>query len=83
MKLSAELLDAIFETIPLELTVIDGHDAIVGWNARAPRIFARKPEVLGTDVRRCHSEQSMGMLERMLAEMKSGARDAARVWYDR
>ncbi len=80
--LSREIMDAILETIPVELTVLDRDDRIVGWNERRHRIFKRPPEVIGRDVRECHSEKSLGLLDRLLREMKEGARDMARFWCD-
>jgi PAS domain S-box-containing protein len=82
-RLSPDIVDAILETIPLEMTILDVHDRIVGWNTRRARIFGRPAEVLGRDVRSCHSEKSLGMVETMLREMKSGERESARFWYDR
>jgi len=79
---SPEILEAIFETMPIEITILDEKDRIVGWNARRPRLFHRPAEVLGRDVRACHSEKSLGMLETMLREMKEGKRESARFWYD-
>jgi hypothetical protein len=32
--------------------------------------------------RRCHPEQSLAMVEKIVAEMKSGAREKARFWID-
>jgi len=76
------IVETILETIPLELTILDENDRIVGWNTQRPRFFARPAEILGSDIRACHSEKSLGMLERLLREMKSGARESARFWYD-
>jgi hypothetical protein len=82
-KLSREMVDAILETIPLEMTVIDENDRIVWWNTRKPRFFERPEKVLGTDVRACHSVKSLDMVERLLREMKAGERERARFWYNR
>ena len=81
-KLSREIVDAILETIPVEITVLDGNDRIVAWNTRRPRIFGRPAEVLGRDIRECHSAKSIDMVEKLLREMKSGKRESARFWYD-
>ena len=43
-KLSREIVDAILETMPLEMTVIDENDRIVWWNTRRPRFFERPDE---------------------------------------
>jgi len=81
-RLPSEIVDAILETLPVEITVLDENDRIIAWNTRRPRMFARPAEVLGRDVRTCHSVKSLDMLERMLREMKSGERESARLWYD-
>jgi len=80
--LSREIVDALLDAIPVELTVIDDRDRVVGWNSGRPRLFERAFEIMGRDVRTCHSEKSLGMLERMLREMKEGTRSSARFWYD-
>ena len=81
-KLSREIVDAILETLPVEITVLDENDSVVAWNTRRPRIFGRPAEVLGRDIRECHSVKSLDMVERLLGEMKAGKRDRARFWYD-
>jgi hypothetical protein len=82
-KLASPIVDAILETLPLEMTVIDENDRIVWWNTRRPRNFERADDVLGRDVRSCHSEKSVGMIDRLLREMKTGERESARFWYNR
>jgi DUF438 domain-containing protein len=82
-KLPREMLDAILETLPLEMTVLDEHDRVVWWNTRRPRAFERTDEILGRDVRLCHTEKSVAMIDVMLREMKAGERESARFWYNR
>jgi DUF438 domain-containing protein len=82
-KLPREIIDAILETLPLELTVLDENDRIVWWSTRRPRFFERTDEMLGRDVRTCHNEKSVGMIDVILGEMKAGARESARFWYNR
>jgi DUF438 domain-containing protein len=75
--------EALLETLPLELTALDEGDRIVWWNdMRGARIFGRPARVLGQDVRSCHKEESVAVIDRLLGEMKAGARDAARFWYN-
>ena len=82
-KISPEIADAILETIPLEMTVLDENDRIVWWNTRKPRFFERTDDILGRDVRSCHSEKSLAMIDAILGEMKAGKRERARFWYNR
>jgi len=81
-ELPREISDAVLEAMPVELTILDANDRIIGWNKDGARIFDRPARVLGGDVRACHSEKSLGMVERMLGEMKAGERESARFWYD-
>ncbi len=77
-----DIMEAILETLPLELTVLDEDDRIIAWNdRRGGRIFERPARVLGQDVRGCHNEKSIAIIDRLLGEMKAGERDAARFWY--
>jgi PAS domain S-box-containing protein len=80
--LSGELLHTVLDAIPVEITVIDADDRIVSWNRHEDRLFKRSEEIVGRDIRDCHSEKSMDTLERMLAGMKRGDLDAATFWYD-
>jgi uncharacterized protein len=82
-KLPREIVDAILETIPLEMTVLDEKDRIVWWNTRRPRVFGRADDMLGRDVRSCHSETSVAMIDVILGEMKAGKRERAHFWYNR
>jgi|WetSurMetagenome_2_1015567.scaffolds.fasta_scaffold228526_2 uncharacterized protein len=82
-KISSEIVDAVLETLPLEMTVLDENDRVVWWNSRRPRLFERADDILGRDVRLCHNEKSVGMIDRLLREMKDGERESARFWYNR
>jgi PAS domain S-box-containing protein len=80
-KIPGHILDALLDTLPVDFTLIDEHDRIIAWNKNGSRLFPRSRDMLGTDVRDCHTVKSMAMLERMLDEMKRGERDEALFWY--
>lgn len=81
-ELPADILEVLLDTIPAEFTAIDEHDRIIAWNKGDERMFKRSSDILGSDIRDCHTEKSMDILNRMLDEMKEGTRDRARFWYD-
>ena len=81
-NLSKKVIEAIFETIPLEFSVVDENDKVVAWNKHETRIFKRPEGVLGKDVRNCHPKKSLHVVERILADMKNGKMDKARFWID-
>ncbi len=81
-KIDRELVEGLLEALPMEITVIDRDDRIIAWNEREPRLFQRDEEIIGRDVRTCHSAESNRMIDSMLSEMKTGSRDSFRFWYD-
>lgn len=77
-----EVLESILETIPLEFSVLDKNDNVLAWNKHETRIFKRPEAVIGRNVRKCHPEKSLGKVETIISEMKSGKRQKARFWID-
>jgi PAS domain S-box-containing protein len=81
-KLPNEILAALLETIPLEFSVLDANDEVVGWNKHETRIFKRPEGVVGRNVRKCHPSKSVDKVEKIIEEMKAGTRNKARFWID-
>lgn len=80
--MSAEMVKAMIEAMPAELTVIDANDEVVGWNKHETRLFRRPMTAMGLNFRQCHPEKSLAMVERLIAEMRAGTRDKATFWID-
>lgn len=81
-NLTPEMIRAIFDTMPAEITVINDKDEVVGWNKHENRIFKRPIVAMGMDFRECHPKSSLDKVERIVNEMKEGKRDRARFWID-
>ena len=81
-QMDKEMVKALIETIPAEITVIDASDEVVGWNKHETRIFKRPMTSMGLNFRQCHPEKSLHMVEQIVGEMKRGERDTARFWID-
>jgi len=79
-ELNDEIIEAIFETMPLEISVIGADDKVLAWNRHETRIFKRSKAVVGRNVRDCHPKKSLDKVEQILQEMKDGERDKARFW---
>lgn len=85
MKIDAmdeKTVNAMFETVPVEITVIGADDKVVGWNKHRNRLFYRPEACMGMDFRECHPQKSLELVEKIVSEMKSGKRDKARFWID-
>ncbi len=81
-KLSEDVLQAVLETLPVEFSVVDENDRVLAWNKHDTRIFRRPTGVVGKEIRNCHPKKSLAKVERIISEMKEGARDKARFWID-
>lgn len=81
-RMNKDVLLALIETLPMEITVIDADDEVVGWNKHDSRLFHRPMSSMGLNFRQCHPEQSLPMVEKIVDEMRRGDRDMARFWID-
>lgn len=81
-KIDGKILESIFNTIPIEFSVLDENDKVLAWNKHETRIFKRPEAALGRDVKQCHPERSLEKVELIISEMKEGRRDKARFWID-
>jgi len=79
-ELDKKYLDAVLETMPIEISVLDKEDKVLAWNKHETRIFKRPEAVVGRNVRNCHPRKSLAKVEQILSEMKQGFRDKARFW---
>ncbi len=77
-----KLLNAMYDTLPVEVTIIDANDRVVSWNRHNNRLFYRPEVCMGLDFRECHPEESLDLVEKIVSEMKSGKRNTARFWID-
>lgn len=75
-------LQAVLETMPIEISVLDKNDKVLAWNKHESRVFKRPKSVVGRDVRNCHPEKSLSKVEQIINEMKEGTREKARFWID-
>lgn len=81
-NLSQEQLAAIMETIPVDISFVDENDTVKFWNKHETRVFKRPNSVLGKTVQNCHPPKSVGTVNEVLSDLKSGKRDFAEFWID-
>ncbi len=81
-NLSQEQLAGILETIPVDISFVDENDTVKFWNKHETRVFKRPNSVLGKTVQNCHPPKSVGTVNEVLSDLKSGKRDFAEFWID-
>jgi PAS domain S-box-containing protein len=80
--LSQEIIKAIFNTLPVDITFVDRDDQVLYFNQSKDRVFARSKVIIGRKVQKCHSEKSVHIVERILKAFKEGTKDVAEFWSD-
>ena len=80
--ISTETLEAVFDTLPVDLTFVDDTDTVRYYSKGDDRIFRRTPAVIGRKVQDCHPRQSLHKVEQVVSDLKSGRRDVAEFWID-
>ncbi|HNT29748.1 MAG TPA: PAS domain-containing protein [bacterium] len=81
-KFPEHITEAILETLPVEISVLDADDCVLGWNRHLTRLFTRPEAALGRNVRDCHPYKSLDKIEAIISEMKAGTREKASFWID-
>jgi len=81
-RMDDEMLRAIIEALPGEITVIDANDEVVGWNRHETRRFRRPMTCMGLNFRRCHPEESLPLIEKLVDELRDGKKDKVQFWLD-
>ena len=70
-RLSLETIEAIMETLPVNLNFVDENDVVRYCNRAGQRTF-KVSEALGNKVQDCHSEISRDQVNEILNDLKSG-----------
>jgi DUF438 domain-containing protein len=78
--LTVKELEKVLNALPVDVTFIDEEDRVKYFNQSKERIFARTKSVIGRTVQNCHPPQSVGTVEKLLIDFKSGAKDQESFW---
>ncbi len=78
--LTARHLRAVLDTLPVDVTFIDQDDVVRYFSQGKDRIFPRTKAVIGRRVQNCHPPASVHVVEKLLADLKSGAKDHEDFW---
>ena len=79
-SLSQKEIEAMLDTLPVDITFVDAKDTVRYFSQSPKRIFARTPAVIGKKVQQCHPPKSIGKVNRILSGFKSGKSDSASFW---
>jgi len=61
---------------------VDENDLVKFWNRHETRMFKRPISVVGKSVQNCHPKQSVGKVNQILSDFKTGKQHSAEFWID-
>ena len=76
--LTREQLDGIMDALPVDILFVDENDKLRYWNKADKR--EGPANALGKDIRGCHKRESLPRLEKLVANLRSGAKDEEEFW---
>jgi hypothetical protein len=79
-SLSKEEVEAILDTIPVDISFVDVNDTIKYFNKADKRTFVRTKAVIGRKVQMCHPQKSVHIVNKIVEAFKSGKKDSAEFW---
>lgn len=82
-NLTKEEIEAILNTLPIDITFVDKDDTVRFFNKAEKRIFVRTKAILGRKVQLCHPQKSIHIVNRILEAFKKGEKDVAEFWINK
>jgi len=79
-NLSQEEIEAIFDSLPVDITFVDKNDTVRYFSQTKGRIFVRTKAVIGRKVQKCHPQKSVHIVNQILEAFRNGRRDVAEFW---
>lgn len=77
---NVEELLAILNHLPVDMTFVDRNDKVKYFSQGAERVFQRNRAILNRDVRLCHPPASAHIVDKIVADFKSGKESRAPFW---
>lgn len=79
-SLTAEEVNSILNTVPLDMTFVDANDRVKYFTQGKERVFDRPITIIGREVKNCHPPKSVHIVEQIVADLKSGKKDNEDFW---
>ena len=79
-SLSTAELEGLLNTLPLDITFVGSDDTVRYFSQGRERVFARTNAIIGRKVTDCHPPASVHIVEKIVADLKSGDKDHEDFW---
>lgn len=79
-NLSNKEIEAIFNSLPVDITFIDKDDTVRYFSQSKDRIFVRTKAIIGRTVQQCHPQKSLHLVNQILEDFRGKRKDVAEFW---
>ena len=79
-SMTPEEINALLNTVPIDMTFVDKNDKVKYFTQGKERIFVRPKTIIGRDVALCHPPASVNVVEKIVNSFKSGEKDHEDFW---
>jgi PAS domain S-box-containing protein len=79
-SLSKEEVEAVLDSLPVDISFVDQEDRVKYFNKAEGRIFVRTKAVIGRKVQLCHPQRSVHIVNKILEAFRTGKKDVAEFW---
>ena len=79
-SLSEKEVEAVLDSLPLDISFVDKEDRVKYFNKAEGRVFVRTKAVIGRKVQQCHPQKSVHIVNKILEAFKTGKKDVAEFW---
>ncbi|MFQ5987359.1 MAG: DUF438 domain-containing protein [Dehalococcoidia bacterium] len=79
-SITKEGLEAMLNTLSVDITFVDKEDTVRYFSQTKERIFPRAKAIIGRKVQQCHPQKSIHVVNQILDDFRDGRRDAAEFW---
>jgi DUF438 domain-containing protein len=78
--LTPEEINAMLNTLPLDITFVDKDGAVKYFSQGVERIFPRTKAIIGRQVQNCHPPGSVHIVQQIVEDLKSGLKEHEDFW---
>lgn len=75
-----EEINAMLNTLPVDITFVDKDGLVKYFSQGKERIFARPKTIIGREVKNCHPPASVHIVEGIVEDLKAGKKDHEDFW---
>jgi len=81
--LTKDEIEAILNTLPVDITFVDKEDTVKYFSKSEGRIFARTKSIISRKVQKCHPQKSVHIVNKIVESFKEGKKDVAEFWIEK